>query len=220
MDVTGTTSSTAATTSKTGLSEQALAQNYDMFLELLTVQIKNQNPLEPMDADKFTDQLTQFSSVEQQITTNKNLETLISTMAASNLGTVVSYIGKEVEAAGETAILENGAANWSATVTEAATATVTIKNSAGATIYTEPVTLNKGTNSYQWDGRALTGGTAPDGQYTISFSAQNSTGKAVAVDTAFQGVVDEVDFADGEPILKVGGIRVPLSSVQTIRSAG
>lgn len=219
MDVSSSTSTTSSsTTSQTSTAQSSLTDNYDMFLELLTVQIKNQNPLDPMDVDKFTDQLTQFSSVEQQIATNRNLETMIESMSASNLSSVVNYIGKEVEANGATTVLKNGQAQWSATASQDATGTVTIKNSAGATIYTEKVALQKGTSTYQWDGRSLTGGTAPDGQYTIDFDVQNGSGTAVEVETTFSGVVDEVDLANGDPTLKIGDVTIPLSSVKTIRN--
>ena len=220
MDVSNSTSSSSSTTSsQTSSAQSALSDNYDMFLELLTVQIKNQNPLDPMDVDKFTDQLTQFSSVEQQITTNRNLETMIESISASNLSSVVNYIGKEVEANGATTVLKNGQAQWSATTSQDATGTVTIKNSAGATIYTEKVALPKGTSAYQWDGRSSVGGTAPDGQYTIAFDVQNASGTAVNVETTFSGVVDEVDLANGDPTLKIGNVTIPLSSVKTIRNA-
>ena len=220
MDVSNSTSSSSSTTSsQTSSAQSALSDNYDMFLELLTVQIKNQNPLDPMDVDKFTDQLTQFSSVEQQITTNRNLETMIESMSASNLSSVVNYIGKEVEANGATTVLKNGQAQWSATTSQDATGTVTIKNSAGATIYTEKVALPKGSSTYQWDGRSSVGGTAPDGQYTIAFDVQNASGTAVNVETTFSGVVDEVDLANGDPTLKIGNVTIPLSSVKTIRNA-
>ena len=220
MDVSSSTSTSSSTTSsQTSSAQSALSDNYDMFLELLTVQIKNQNPLDPMDVDKFTDQLTQFSSVEQQITTNRNLETMIESISASNLSSVVNYIGKEVEANGATTVLKNGQAQWSATTSQDATGTVTIKNSAGATIYTEKVALPKGSSTYQWDGRSSVGGTAPDGQYTIAFDVQNASGTAVKVETTFSGVVDEVDLANGDPTLKIGNVTIPLSSVKTIRNA-
>ena len=67
----------------------SLSENYTMFLTLLTTQLKNQNPLDPMKSETFTQQLVQMSSVEQSIQTNKNLETLISASAFQAANTAV-----------------------------------------------------------------------------------------------------------------------------------
>src|ERR1700754_3933826 len=86
---TGTGSSTAATDRNT------LASNYDTFLVLLTAQLQNQDPLAPMDSTQFTQQLVQFSQVEQQIRTNEQLEGLVGQYKASSAGAALSYLGRE-----------------------------------------------------------------------------------------------------------------------------
>ena len=73
----------AATGANSMQSAASLSSNFDTFLTILTAQIQNQDPLEPMDSTQFTDQLVQFSGVEQQIRVNTQLETLIS---ATNSG--------------------------------------------------------------------------------------------------------------------------------------
>ena len=66
-------------TSGSGLanSRKTIADNFDTFLQLLTTQLKNQNPLDPLDTNQFTAQLVQFSGVEQQLKTNEFLEALL-----------------------------------------------------------------------------------------------------------------------------------------------
>src|SRR5215213_9555272 len=93
-------------------SESQLAANFDTFLLLLTAQLKNQDPLEPMDSNQFTQQLVQFSQVEQQIHSNKNLESLISLTKASGAADAVSYLGKTLTVTDGNAALMNGQANW------------------------------------------------------------------------------------------------------------
>ncbi|MCW2305693.1 flagellar hook assembly protein FlgD [Rhodobium gokarnense] len=226
IDPSGATSSVAnlasrssASTSQATKDATSLADNYEMFLELLTVQLQNQNPLEPMDADKFAEQLTQYSSVEQQIKTNEHLENIISGISASSTSALVSYIGKTIEATGETTVLRDGSAAWTYDVKTAATATVTITNSAGAAVYTDQVSLEQGGGAFVWNGQTTSGRTVEDGEYTINIEAEDAAGNAVTVSTALTGVVDEVDMSGGEAVLKIGDIKVPVGNVTAIRDA-
>src|SRR3954467_13298036 len=96
MTTTAPTSSTPAPTTAVPNATAQLSSNFDTFLQLLTTQLKNQDPTSPMDSNQFTQQLVQFSQVEQQINTNDNLKTLIG-QGASQAGTFASaYLGKKV----------------------------------------------------------------------------------------------------------------------------
>jgi flagellar basal-body rod modification protein FlgD len=92
--------------------QAALSDNYTMFLTLLTTQLKNQDPLDPMKSSEFTTQLTQMTGVEQAIQTNKNLEALISANVFQAANTAVGLIGKQVEATNPGALLKSGSADW------------------------------------------------------------------------------------------------------------
>src|ERR1044071_1210572 len=97
MDVTPTTSAANAASqaaSQAGSAQKTLASNFDTFLSLLTTQLKNQDPMSPMDSNQFTQQLVQFSQVEQQINSNKNLESLIALTKSQTTTAAVSYLGK------------------------------------------------------------------------------------------------------------------------------
>src|SRR5215212_11938506 len=97
---TGTAPSAASGVPTTSAANNAtLAKNFDTFLSILTTQLKNQNPLEPLDTNQFTQQLVQFSSVEQQLKTNEFLEALVQANANSINSNAVSYIGKTISAA-------------------------------------------------------------------------------------------------------------------------
>src|ERR1041385_8234247 len=110
MDVTSATS--AATASAAASAQNQLSSNFDTFLTLLTTQLKNQDPLQPMDSNQFTQQLVQFSQVEQQINSNKNLESLISLTKSQTTTAAVSYLGKTLTLNDGTASLVNGQAQW------------------------------------------------------------------------------------------------------------
>src|ERR1700746_1550917 len=108
---TGGTSSTSGTSSSsTAVDDTMIASNFTTFLTLLTTQLQNQDPLSPMDSNQFTQQLVQFSQVEQQINTNDNLKSLITQGANQTGAYAVSYLGKAVTIAGGNAPLANGQA--------------------------------------------------------------------------------------------------------------
>ncbi len=199
-------------------SRTTIADNFDTFLQILTTQLKHQNPLDPMDTNQFTQQLVQFTSVEQQLKTNQFLEALmLSNQAAVNTD-AVSYIGKEVTAAGDKADLTGGYAVWGFTAAATASdATVTIKDALGNVVYTETGSLAQGEGQFIWDGRGTDGNIKPDGTYTISIVAKNLAGNYVNVSTATTGVVSAVDFSGEVPVLTVGTSKIKLTDVTNVR---
>ncbi len=217
MDISALTGGSSSGSSKSGSAASSLMTNYDTFLRLLTTQLTTQNPLDPMDSEKFTEQLVSFSSVEQQIATNSNLESMLSAMAASATLNLVNYVGQDVTALSDTTRLENGSASWDYTLgADAETVKVTITNSAGAVVRTETIAAKAGEQTYEWDGTADSGTAAPSGNYTISFKAADGEGKSVSVSTRITGTVSTVDFSGTEPYLTVAGRKIPLSNVLSV----
>src|ERR1700749_4009105 len=109
------TSQTPAASSGSGNTPNAMAQlsnNFDPFLQLLTTQLKNQDPTSPMDSNQFTQQLVEFSQVEQQINTNDNLKTLISQGQSAGSAMATNYLGKKVTITTGQAPLVSGSATW------------------------------------------------------------------------------------------------------------
>ena len=202
-----------ATNSKT-----AIANDFDTFLTLLTTQLQNQNPLEPLDTNQFTQQLVQFSEVEQAIKSNENLENLLQLQAATAVTNSVAYIGKTVELSGTTQTLANGQASWPINAAADATAaTFTIKDQSGNVVFTETKPLSQGSTDYSWNGQNISGGKAPDGNYTLEIAATDTNGVAVNVDIASSGIVDGVDLSGNSLVLLVGGARVNIEDVTTIK---
>lgn len=211
----------AATTSSSdlGTSRKTIANNFDTFLQLLITQLKNQNPLEPLDTNQFTQQLVQFTSVEQQLKTNEFLETMMQSSQNSTNAQAVSYVGKTVTASGATTDLIDGKANWIYRVDAAAENTnITIKDASGNVVYTEAVSLAAGTDQIVWDGTTSSGSKLTSGQFTITIDARDSNGKYVPVTTEMQGVVDGVDVSGSEPFILIGDLRIPLSSISSVHA--
>src|SRR5471030_3223565 len=118
-----------------GIDQQTIAGNFNSFLQLLTTQLKNQNPLDPLDTNQFTSQLVQFAQVEQQLRSNDQLATLVSLQKTTQSTAALSFVGQNVVVDGSTAPLQNGSATWDLAVPKPATATVNIKSATGQTVY-------------------------------------------------------------------------------------
>src|SRR3954452_8242996 len=114
------TTSTNSTSDSTGINKNTLAGNFQTFLTLLTTQLKNQNPLDPLDTNQFTQQLVQFAQVEQQLKQNEQLTTLIAIEKSAQATTALAFVGSTVAVDGQTTALANGKANWSFTVSKPA----------------------------------------------------------------------------------------------------
>lgn len=204
--------------SKNASSRATIADNFDTFLSILTTQLKNQNPLDPLDTNQFTQQLVQFTGVEQQLKTNEFLEALLLNTQTGYRADAVSYIGKEVTASGETAELKDGGAYWAYNAeSNVANASVTIKNASGQVVYSEGGSLNAGPGAFLWDGMGTDGSKQPDGVYTIDIKGTNLAGNTVKVSTSSVGIVTAVDFSGSEPMLTVGKNKIALSDVTSIK---
>jgi flagellar basal-body rod modification protein FlgD len=217
--VTAATSTvTAATTSNAAATaaNDTLASNFTSFLQLLTTQLKNQNPLDPLDTNQFTQQLVQFAQVEQQLKSNTQLETLVSLQKATQATQALGYIGQTVALDGQTSKLANGTAGWSFNSPKPASATVNIINSAGATVFTGAYSLDTGVQNFVWDGRNNSGVKQADGDYKLSITAKDASGQAVTVSTEIQGIVDSVDLSKSPPTLMVGTTEYALDKIKRV----
>ena len=197
-----------------------ISGNFDTFLQLLLTQLQNQNPLEPLDTNQFTQQLVQFSAVEQAIKTNDNLQTLALLSAANAITGAVGYIGKTVVAAGNSSTIENGSANWTYQVEGGSgTGAFTVRDSAGNQVFATTGPVSEGTSTFTWDGRKSDGTLAPSGTYTLSITAADGSGGPLQVATSFSGTVEGVDMSRAEPVLLVNGREIKLTDVTIIKQA-
>jgi flagellar basal-body rod modification protein FlgD len=212
-------SSSSSSSSSTSSASQQIAGNFDTFLQLLTTQLQNQDPLSPMDTTQFTQQLVEFASVEQQIDMNTNMQTLISMQQTTEATSALQLVGSTVTLSGSAATLSNATnspATWSLTTSSPAKANITITSAAGTTAYTGTVALNAGTQSYSWSGQGNNGQTWPDGTYTIAINATGANSQAVKVSTQVQGTVSGVNLSQNPLTLVVSGQNVPVSEITSI----
>jgi flagellar basal-body rod modification protein FlgD len=207
---------TGASSVSSTLDRTEIASNFTTFLQLLTTQLKNQNPLDPLDTNQFTQQLVEFAQVEQQMKSNDQLASLVSLEKSAQTTTALAYVGATVVVDGSTAQLTGGNANWSLNVTKPSTATITIKDSTGQNVYTGTVAVNPGAQNFTWNGRGNDGRLWPDGNYTLTATAVDANKQSVAISTEVQAVVDSVDLTQDQPQLSINGQNYTLDKIKRI----
>jgi len=221
---TTSTNSTTSTTQAAGTAgAQQIAGNFNEFLQLLTTQLQNQDPLDPLDTNQFTQQLVEFASVQQQVDMNSNMQTLISLQQTTAATQALQLIGSNVTLNGNSANLSNAtgsSATWNLNASAGGTAAITITDSSGQTAYTGTTTLNAGTQTYSWNGQGNNGVTWPDGSYTIAVTGTGASGQAITVTSQVSGTVSAVNMSSTPPTLTVNGQSYPISSIQSVGSGG
>ena len=219
--VSGTTplpaGSSSSSSSLSSTSGATLAGNFQTFLTLLTTQLKNQNPLDPLDTNQFTQQLVEFASVEQQLKTNDELTTLVSLQQTTQATQALGFVGKTAVVNGKTASLSNSSATWNLNIPSDGNVTVTITNSTGPTMLRPTYRVSAGnTPPFTWNGKGNDGTQWQDGQYTLTATATDSSGNSQAITTEIQGVVSSVDLTQTPPLLSIDGQTFTVNQIQRI----
>lgn len=206
---------------KTGLANNKLAEDFTQFLTLLTIQLQNQDPLSPMDTTEFTNQLVNFSQVEQQINSNQKLDSLVALQINNALGNALGYVGMDVtylssefhyEGAGPVDI--NYALNG-----QAVDAKMRIYNEQGDLVVEKVLQKTAGSNDLTWDGKDAQGKAVPAGTYNIKIAATDIDGEAVSSSTVVEGRVHGVETQNGQVFVLVGERAVPISSILNANQA-
>lgn len=208
--------STNNAAARIGAGTGMLASNFETFLTLLTSQLKNQDPLSPVDSNQFTAQLTQMAGVEQQLLTNDLLKSLVSAQGGGGLGQAATYIGKEATAAWSATRMADGEASWSYELgSNAASATLQVLDGSGKVIWSgDAPAKTTGMHEFTWDGEATTGNDGQDGQvYSLKIVAKDAAGGAVDAQVLTRGRISGVEMYDGEAYLTIGKSIVPLSTI-------
>lgn len=212
---TGVTASSAATTSSTG--SAGVGSDYQTFLTMLTTQLENQDPLNPMEASDFAVQLATFSGVEQQVKTNELLGAILNGGALSGIGQYAGWIGMEAQVPAA-AWFDGAALTLNPTPAEGAdSAKLVVTDSKGETV--SSTTIDVAAGPVAWEGVGSDGEALPPGQYTFtlqSYSAGNLLSTAPV--PVYAQVVETRLAADGTAMLILeGGAEVAASQATALR---
>jgi flagellar basal-body rod modification protein FlgD len=212
-----TTSSGSSAKAANLLSSSQIAGNFQSFLQLLTTQLKNQNPLSPLDTNQFTQQLVEFAGVQQQLNTNDSLATLVSLQQTAQSTQALGFVGKTAVVTGSTATLTSGSATWQLDIPSNSNVDITITSSTGQTVFTGTFPANAGKNQpFAWNGKDNNGVQQIDGNYKLTATAKDSSGNSVAVPTQIEGVVSSVDLTQSPPLLSIAGQTFTVNQIQSI----
>ena len=218
----GATQPTASSTqsSITGASK-SLAGDQQTFLTLLTTQLKNQDPLSPLDANQFTAQLVAMTGVQQQIVGNQLLQQMVNRQ--TGLGDPVNMIGKTVTAATAAATLKDGKTSWTYSVTgDAADVSVQIVDNLGNVVGQSDLGhMAQGEHTFDWDGKGLSGNPLPDGAtYGLVVTAKDAAGAAINSSVYQRGLVTSVQQdPQAGSLISINGTLIPASAVTIIAAA-
>ena len=189
----------------------------DRFLKLLVTQMKNQDPLNPLDNAQVTTQLAQISTVGGIDKLNSTLAGLSSSMLAAQSVQASAIIGRDVFASGSTLGLQDGKATGAFELKQDADRVfVTISDGSGALIRTLDLGKAKaGGSAFEWDGKTDAGTTAREGTYAFQVTAARGNA-AISVEPMMTGRVDGVSLTNGIRLNLQGGGDINMADVKRI----
>jgi flagellar basal-body rod modification protein FlgD len=191
----------------------------DDFLTMFLAQLKNQDPLNPMEGQEFSAQLAQFSSLEQLFNVNETLQSMKTSQDDSSRLQALDFIGKEVVAKGDTLSLEKGeTVSGQFELGETAECTVFIMDEEGIPVRSIPLgLLGAGSHAFQWDGHDGAGNILPAGPYPFQVVARTQDGGTAQVTSSISGTVTGVNLEGSGVLLYVGTVPVSMAEVMDIR---
>ncbi len=201
-----------AQTAATAGRASAINSDFETFLRLLTTQMKNQDPLNPMESTEFATQLAQFSMVEQQVRTNELLGGLQTGLATLSMGQIGGWIGMEARAEMPVNFQGQSVTLAGSKHPMADRMDMVVRNSFGHIVQNIPIPLSD--DSFVWNGIGADGSRVPHGTY--SFTIQNWAGQTMIDDRSAMvfGTVDEAAMVGEEIWLTmVGGVSIPAADV-------
>lgn len=217
------TSETSGINSATGIFSGVTGKSElgkEDFLKLLVTQFKYQDPLNPMEDKEFIAQLAQFSSLEQQMSTNEKMESLLNLQSQQQMISAASFIGKEVSARGYGVSVKGDTISTIqyAVSEEMVKGYVNIYDASNQLVTTVQLDAKApGIHNFDWDGLLPNGNRVPDGVYTVNIAGQNASGAPVLTDTSVSGRVEGVTLYQGEQLLRLSdGRLVSLSNVREV----
>lgn len=186
-------------------SATGLADDFTTFLTLLTTQLQNQDPTSPMDTNEFTNQLVQFSGVEQQIRTNQNLEDLASLLTAQNFNASASLLGQQALLNGNEIVNSGSGGRWDYGFTsQPDSVSLRVLDSNGVAVYEEVGTAGVGLHEFQWDGLDRDGNPVPPGNYTLDVNAFTEENGTIAAQVYAAGRVNGIASGTEGPLFDIG----------------
>jgi len=192
----------------------ALGADFNMFLKLLTTQMQNQDPLSPMDSTQYTQQLAQYSQVEQTVQQTSTLKDILARLSTQDMSQAAGFIGKDAVFSSAVSGLGAKPASWNfATDRAISSGTATITDASGATVLTRTLGAADASGKFNWDGILANGTKAPNGAYTLAIKGVDEAGAPMAAAISSTGTVTEVSAKNGVLSLGVNGVPMAINTL-------
>ncbi|WP_068108397.1 flagellar hook capping FlgD N-terminal domain-containing protein [Tropicimonas marinistellae] len=225
MDTTATTTISTAdaaslSTTTSSTSASAISSDFETFLKMMTAQIENQDPLNPLDSSDFATQLATFSGVEQQVKTNDLLTEMLAQSDALELGQMASWIGERVRVASTVAYEGDPIPVWAAPDSTAASAELVVYDSSGTEVNRLGISTDEAT--VEWNGTNADGDGVSWGTYSFAVESYDTDGTLLSSEQAeiYSEVIEARTDGTAFQLVLDGGIEVDATDVTAIRTAG
>lgn len=214
MDITSVSS--ASTPAPAPIAQSTISSDFNTFLRMLTVQMQNQDPLNPIDSTDYAVQLATFSGVEQQVRTNQLLADMQGRFQQLGMAEMASWIGKEARSAAAVAYDGTPVTLSPNPAVGANRAVLVVKDAQGNLVSREEIPVSA--EPYQWLGAGADGAPLPPGTYSIDLESLN--GETVIDSRAvehYARVIEAKGGSSGTSLVLEGGVEVLASQVTALR---
>lgn len=211
--------SSTSTSSSSASAAATTSSDYEMFLQLLTTQMRNQDPTNPMDSADYAVQLATFSQVEQQVKTNDLLESLAVQMGLMGMSEYASWVGMEARADAP-AYFDGTPISVAPNPVQGADQTVlVVTDASGAEVSRTNIAVSSDT--IEWNGTDASGATLPEGLYSFSLESYNG-GTLLSTDPVdtYNRIVEAQGTAGGAVLVLRGGTTIGTGEISALREAG
>lgn len=214
---TQTAAQSAAVPAATPGSGTKIGSDFNTFLTMLTTQMKNQDPLNPVESSDFAVQLATFSGVEQQVQTNDLLRAMGAAGAMGGLSQFAGWVGMEARSTAPLQVADGPVEMHYEMPLGAAASEIVLRNGSGMEVRRMAVT---GPGPMVWDGTGTSGTLLPAGEYTATLESRDATGRVTTGTVGSYARVAELRAeADGAVAILDSGARVPVSEITALRAA-
>jgi flagellar basal-body rod modification protein FlgD len=214
--VTATTLSPSAAAAPATPKANALNADFTTFLKMLTTQMKNQDPMNPVDSADYAVQLATFSGVEQQMKTNQLLEGLNGQFGVLGMSQLAGWVGQEARSAAPVYMNDHPVTLTYTPSTQADRAVLVVKDASGALVSREDVPLS--TAPYEWLGADAAGSQLPRGMYALSLENYRGEELLGAGEVeSYARILEARGGAKGTTLVLEGGIEVEATKITALR---
>ncbi len=207
----------ASGTSSTTSSTNGLSSTMAQFLKILTTELQNQDPTQPMDPAAFVGQLATLNEVQATVQSNQLLTAIEAQIQASSGASLTNYIGDQITAQSNAISLASSGSSVTFGYTEPSnikSGTIVIKDSSGNQVFSAVANPASGNQTYTWNGKNVAGTALPAGNYTVTVNTIDNTGKAGTAQTYTAATVQSVDSSGSTPKLVLStGSEIPVSGI-------